>query len=334
MTSAHKRSLTGIRSSGDLHLGNYLGAIKEGLKLQQEYECLYFIADMHSLTTNREPEKLKSSSYEILAAWIAFGLDTKKHLMYRQSDLSMVCEFAWYLSCVTGFGFLSKAHSYKDATAKGNDVNHGVFAYPVLMAADIIMYDADVVPVGKDQKQHVEMARDMAGAFNAIYGEDILKLPTPLINEEVMTIPGLDGRKMSKSYNNTIPIFADEKPLRKKIMSIETDSSTLEEPKTLEGTLIGDLYSHFASKEQTDDLSSRLSAGGMGWGHAKQELFEVINEYLLEPRKIYQELRADEAALDKILLDGAERALQIGQPILNRVREAVGFNPSAFKAIR
>ncbi len=320
-----KRSLTGIRATGEVHLGNYLGTIREALNLQQEYECFYFIADLHSLTTNKDPEALRNQSYDVVATWLALGLDTGKHILYRQSDIPLVTEFSWYLSCVTGMGFLQKAHSYKDATAKGQEVNHGVFAYPLLMAADILMYEPDLVPVGKDQKQHVEMARDMAGSINATYGEGLLKLPEVHINETVMTIPGLDGRKMSKSYNNVIPLFCTEKQLRKKIMSITTDSTPLEEPKVLKGTLLADLFVHFATQDQYKDLESRLSTGGLGWGHAKQELFEVINEDLKDARERYFELRKDTAALDALLKTGRDKALEVGQPVLDRVREAIGF---------
>ncbi|MDC0357484.1 tryptophan--tRNA ligase [Oligoflexia bacterium] len=320
-----KRSLTGIRASGNLHLGNYLGCIREAIKLQEQYQCLYFIADMHALTTNKNPELLREQTFDILAAWIAFGLDTEQHLMYRQSDLPMVGEYAWYLSCCTGLGLLQKAHSYKDAVAQSKEVSHGVFAYPVLMAADILMYDSDVVPVGKDQKQHVEMARDMAGAVNAIYGEGTIKLPLPLINEEVMLIPGLDGRKMSKSYGNEIALFIPEKELKKRVMSITTDSTPLEEPKTLEGTLIGQLYGHLATPAQQKDLSARLAEGGMGWGHAKQELYEILSATLKEPRERYFELRKDKEYLEKVFKDGATKAFDIGLPVLNRLRKAVGF---------
>ena len=314
-----------MRSSGNLHIGNYLGAIRPGLSLTQEYECIFFIADLHSLTTNREPEALASQTLDQVATWIALGLDTEKHVLFRQSDVASVTEFAWYLSCVTGMGLLEKAHAYKDSAAHAKDVNHGVFAYPTLMAADILMYEPDLVPVGKDQKQHVEMSRDMAGSFNAIYGAGLLKLPEPMIREEVMIIPGLDGRKMSKSYGNEIPLFCDVTTLRKKVMSIKTDSTPLEEPKVLDGTLVGDLYTLFASPEQKTDLSNRLASGGMGWGHAKEELFQVINAHVSEARARYVELRSDEVALQKQLAKGAEMARAISQPILARVRHAVGI---------
>lgn len=326
-----KTSLTGIRPTGNLHLGNYLGSIREGLKLQDKYNCLYFVADMHGLTTNKDAQSLRDCTYDVTAAWLAFGLDSSRHLLYRQSDLPMVTEYAWCLSCCTGMGLLQKAHSYKDAVSDGREVNHGVFAYPVLMAADILMYDADVVPVGKDQKQHVEMARDMAGSVNAVYGEGIIKPPEPKINEDVMVIPGLDGRKMSKSYGNEIPLFCDEKTLKKKVMSITTDSTPLEDPKTLDGSLLGDLYKLFSSEEQYQDLSTRLDAGGLGWGHAKQELFELILEHLSEARAKFFELRPDTDELDRILKSGAERAFAISEPVLNRLREAVGFSRFGYK---
>lgn len=299
--------------------------IRPGIERQGTFECLYFIADMHALTTNRDPKALQSQTYDIVATWLALGFDAKKHLMYRQSDIPLVAEFAWYLSCATGLGLLEKAHAFKDAQAQSRDVNHGVFAYPVLMAADIVMYDADIVPVGKDQKQHVEMARDMAGSFNALFGGGYIKLPEPVIDERVMTIPGLDGRKMSKSYGNEIALFGDEKSLKKAILSIKTDSTPLEAPKVLQGTLISDLYSLFATPAQYGDLEKRLASGGMGWGHAKEELFQVINDHVKEPRARYVKLRADEKALSAVLDDGAQRAFEIAQPVLNRVRNAVGF---------
>lgn len=322
-----KRSLSGIRPSGTLHLGNYLGMIRPGIERQSDYECLYFIADMHALTTNRNAAQLRSQTFDIVASWLALGFDAAKHLMYRQSDIPFVAEFAWYLSCTTGLGLLEKSHAFKDAQAQSRDLNHGVFAYPVLMAADIVMYDADIVPVGKDQKQHVEMARDMAGSFNAQYNGAYIKLPEPVIDERVMTIPGLDGRKMSKSYDNVIPLFCDEKSLRKTVLAIKTDSTALEAPKVLKGTLISDLFALFASKERYEDLDKRLAAGGLGWGHAKDELFQAINDHVKEPRERYTKLRADENMLSKVLDDGARRAFKIAEPVLNRVREAVGFRP-------
>ena len=324
MTSPQKRSLTGIRPSGDVHIGNYLGMIKPALSYQHECECYYFIADLHALTTTKDAAALAGQTLDLVATWLALGLDVKRNLLYRQSDLPMVCELAWYLSCCTGVGFLEKAHAYKDARGSNREVNHGFLAYPVLMAADILMFDVDYVPVGKDQKQHVEMARDMAGFFNTTYGAEYLKLPQPMIREEVMTIPGLDGRKMSKSYDNVIPLFAAEKALRKRIMSIKTDSTPLEAPKSLSDTLLGTLFSYFASPEERADLERRLNAGGLGWGHAKDELFQVINRAIDEPRRRFNELRGDERGLRRVLAESAERAYEVARPVMLRVREAVG----------
>jgi len=228
-------------------------------------------------------------------------------------------------------GLLEKAHAYKDALAQSKEVNHGVFAYPVLMAADIVMYDADVVPVGKDQKQHVEMARDMAGSFNAVYGGEILKLPLPLIYENVMTVPGLDGRKMSKSYNNEIPLFCSEKELRKRIMSIVTDSTPVEESKSLKDSLLGAFFDAFATADERKVVEEKLNAGNYGWGHAKQDLFEITDNLVKEPRNRYLELRKDETALFKILDEGAQAAFAIGLPVLERVRKAIGMRKFPFR---
>jgi tryptophanyl-tRNA synthetase len=324
MSSHKKRSLTGLKPTGNLHLGNYLGALKPALELSKTYDCIYFIADLHSLTQNRDAEALASQTLDQVATWLAIGLDTDTHTLFRQSDVPSVTELTWYLSCVTGHGLLEKAHAFKDAVAKGLEVNMGTFSYPVLMAADILLYDTDIVPVGKDQKQHVEMARDMAGSLNAAYG-DLLKLPEPLIQEEVMTIPGLDGRKMSKSYNNEVPLFCDEKTMRKKLLSLKTDSTGLEEPKTLAGTTVGELFNLFATKAQYEDLAARLAKGGMGWGHAKDELFVVINDHVKEMRDRYNEYREDEPLLRKELAKGAEKAQAVASRTIDRVRHAVGL---------
>ena len=324
MSSQKKRSLTGLKPTGNLHLGNYLGALKPALELSKTYDCIYFIADLHSLTQNRDAAALASQTLDQVATWLAIGLDTDKHILFRQSDVPSVTELTWYLSCVTGHGLLEKAHAFKDAQAKSQEVNMGTFCYPVLMAADILLYDTDIVPVGKDQKQHVEMARDMAGSLNSLYG-DLLTLPEPVIQEEVMLIPGLDGRKMSKSYNNEVPLFCDEKTLRKKLMSLKTDSTGLEEPKTLAGTTLGELFTLFGSKAQYDDLAARLAKGGMGWGHAKDELFAVINDHVKEMRDRYSEYRRDEELLRKELAKGAEKAQAVASQTIKRVRHAVGL---------
>lgn len=326
-----KRSLTGIQPSGDPHLGNYLGMIRPALEATADHECLYFIADMHALTSLKDPQELARYNRELVATWLALGFDHKQHTLFLQSDVPFTAEFAWYLSCVTGMGLLEKGHAYKDAVAKNKEVNHGIFAYPVLMSADILMYDVDVVPVGKDQKQHVEFARDMAGSFNAIYGADIIKLPQPKIKEAVMLVPGLDGTKMSKSKGNGIQLFSSEKELRKKVLSIKTDSTPLEAPKSLKGTLIGDLYPLFATQAQVDDLEARLNRGGLGWGHAKEELFEVMNAEIKGPREKFLELCKDEKALRSVLDEGAEKAYRVAKPVLDRVRTAVGIGASRWK---
>ena len=319
-----KRSLTGITPSGDAHIGNYLGMMKPALARQAEFQCVYFISDLHALTSVKDAERLKSLTLDLVATWVALEFDIDKHVMFKQSDIPEVCEFSWYLSCVTGMGFLEKAHAYKDNQQRQKEVNHGLFYYPVLMASDILMYDVDIVPVGKDQKQHVEMARDMAGSFNAAFGGDFIKLPEVKLEENTMIIPGLDGQKMSKRYGNTIPLFDSEKQTRKKIMSIATDSTALEEPKSMKGSALGDLFALFASNEQWNDLETRLQAGGTGWGHAKDELATLVNEELSGFRGRYKELRADEAQLYEILNKGAEKAREISMPVLERVRKAVG----------
>jgi tryptophanyl-tRNA synthetase len=324
MSQKKKRSLTGLKPTGNLHLGNYLGALRPAFELSKTYDCIYFIADLHSLTQTRNAQELASQVLDQTATWLAIGLDTDKHILFRQSDVPCVTELTWYLSCVTGHGLLEKAHAFKDAQAKGLEVNMGTFCYPVLMAADILLYDTDVVPVGKDQKQHVEMARDMAGSLNAAFGE-LLVLPEAVIQEEVMLIPGLDGRKMSKSYNNEVPLFCDEKTLRKKLMSLKTDSTGMEEPKALDGSTVGDLFKLFATTAQYDDLSARLAKGGMGWGHAKEELFVAINDHVKEMRERYVACRKDEALLHRELAKGAEKAQAVASQTIKRVRQAVGL---------
>lgn len=324
-----KRALTGIRATGDLHIGNFLGAIKPAIGLQESYTCQFFIADLHALTNFRDPKKLQANTLDQVATWLAAGLDIERHFMYRQSDVPLVTELAWYLSCVTGVGLLEKGTSYKDALAKSNNVNHAILAYPVLMAADILLYDADVVPVGKDQKQHVEMARDMAGSFNAVFGEGLLLAPQALSAEEVMLIPGLDGQKMSKSYGNTIPVACSAAELKKLVMSIPTDSTALEEPKTLDGSLVGQFFSLFGSDAQYSDLAGRLAKGGLGWGHAKVELVEIMENSLRPLRERFTDFRADEAALEQILSHGAAKARSIAYPVLDRVRAGVGLKKTS-----
>ncbi|MBF0280743.1 MAG: tryptophan--tRNA ligase [SAR324 cluster bacterium] len=319
-----KRSLSGIKPTGTPHIGNYLGMIKPAIKLQEVCETFYFIADYHALTTLPNPQDVRNHSYELVATFYSLGMDTENHAFFKQSDIPEVTELTWILSCITSKGVLERAHAYKDATAKKQEINHGLFSYPVLMASDILIYDSHYVPVGKDQTQHLEMTRDMAIRFNHIYGETLV-VPEALIADEVATIPGLDGRKMSKSYNNTIPLFAPEKKLRKLMMKIVTDSKTVEEPKDPETDNVFALFKLFATEEQQIDLANRYRAGNMGYGVAKQECFEVINEALQEARASYFEIREDYKKLDGILETGRDKARPVARQVINRVRDRVGL---------
>ncbi len=321
-----KRSLSGIKPSGPPHLGNYLGMIRPAIDLQETHDAFYFVADYHALTSTHSAELLKQHTYDITAVFLAFGLDPTRALMWRQSDVPEVTELSWVLSCVTSMGALERAHAWKAAKDRGNEGAevHGLFAYPVLMAADILLYDSDVVPVGKDQVQHVEMARDMAQRMNHLFG-DCLHLPASLVREEVQTIVGLDGRKMSKSYGNTIPVFLPPKKLRKQLMKIATDSKTMEEPKDPDTCTVYELYQLFATEAQAAEMAASYRAGGYGYGHAKQALFEVMNDHLTPYRDAFERLRPDEAALEAVLASGAERAREVARPVLERVRSAVGL---------
>lgn len=320
------RILTGIQSSGVPHLGNILGAIKPGIEMSQQpgNEALFFIADLHSMTTIKDAELLKSNTYATAAAWLAFGFDADKNIFYRQSDIAQVCELSWYLSCYTPYPMLANAHSFKDKSDKLSDVNAGLFTYPVLMAADILLYDAELVPVGKDQQQHLEMARDMAGAFNHAHG-DTFVLPEGKYDKKVMVIPGTDGQKMSKSYNNFINLFQTDKKLRKQIMGIITDSKQLEDPKDPDTCNVFKLYQLLASDDQVAEMRNNYTAGGYGYGHAKQALYEVIVEQFAEPRAKFEELMADTQLIEEQLMSGAEKAKAIALPVLDRVRGKLGL---------
>ncbi|MFD2515067.1 tryptophan--tRNA ligase [Pontibacter locisalis] len=322
------RYLTGIQATGRPHLGNLLGAIIPAVELSRtsEQESLYFIADMHSLTTVRDAELLRSNTYAVAAAWLAFGFDTDKHVFYRQSDVPMVTELTWYLSCFTPFPMLANAHSFKDKSSRRglSEVNAGLFTYPVLMAADILMYDANIVPVGKDQMQHLEITRDIASSFNHIYGETFV-LPDARIDEAVMTVPGINGEKMSKSYGNIIDIFEADKPLRKIIMSIITDSTALEEPKDPDSDTVFQLYSLLASPEEIETMRQNYLAGGYGYGHAKQALYEIIIRKYAKERELFNYYMDNLEEVDRKLLEGAEKAKAIAKPVLQRVREKLGF---------
>lgn len=324
------RILTGIQSSGssgEVHLGNILGAIQPGIELSKkpENEAFFFIADLHSLTTVKDAEVRRANVYAVAAAWLAFGFDTDKNTFYRQSDVPEVCELTWYLNCFTPFPMLANAHSFKDKSENLSDVNAGLFDYPVLMACDILLYDAEFVPVGKDQKQHLEMTRDMAKGFNHKY-EETFVVPEPLIDERVMVVPGTDGRKMSKSYDNYINIFLPDKQLRKVVMKIETDSTPMEAPKNPETCNVFALYSLLGNESQVSEMRKNYEAGNYGYGHAKQALYELIVERYAVQRRKYWELMEDKDQIDLLLKEGAEKARRVARPTLEKVRKQLGFN--------
>ncbi|RUA36303.1 MAG: tryptophan--tRNA ligase [Bacteroidetes bacterium] len=320
------RILTGIQSSGKPHLGNLLGAIIPAIKLSQDpkNESFFFIADLHSLTTIKDAEVRKENVNAVAAAWLAFGFDTDKNLFYRQSKVPQVTELNWYMSCYTPFPMLANAHSFKDKSDRLADVNAGLFTYPVLMACDIILYDADIVPVGKDQKQHLEMTRDIASAFNHRYG-DVFVLPEARIDEQIMTIPGTDGQKMSKSYGNTIDIFQTDKKLRKNVMQIITDSTPMEEPKNPDNCNVFNIYKLLASDEQVAEMRKNYEGGNYGYGHAKQALFELIVEKYAKERELYNHYMENLDELHKKLEKGEEKAAEIAVKTLGRVRKVLGF---------
>jgi len=320
------RVLTGIQSTGIPHLGNLLGAIIPAIKMSEnsKNESLFFIADLHSFTTIRDKKVLQENTYATAAAWLAFGFDTKKNLFYRQSDVPQVCELTWYLNCFTPFPMLANAHSFKDKSDKLSQVNSGLFTYPVLMAADILLYDAEVVPVGKDQIQHLEITRDIAGAFNHIY-KDSFVIPEVSVDERVMIIPGIDGQKMSKSYNNIINIFLDDQKLRKQVMSIKTDSLGLEDQKDPENCNVYKLYQLLASEEKTQEMAAKYRAGNYGYGHAKQELFELICDNFSEQRKKFNYLMSNTDIIELELKKGAKKASEIAIKVLARIRNNIGY---------
>lgn len=318
-----KISLTGIRPTSTPHLGNYLGAIRPALELAKTYQSYYFIADYHAFNSVHDPKRLRQHIYDVAATWLAAGLNPEQTVFFRQSAIPEVHELAWILGCLISTGQLERGTTYKDALAKGESPNAGVFNYPLLMAADILLYDTNVVPVGRDQKQHLEVARDVAIRFNHLFGETLV-VPEPLIRSDVL-VPGLDGRKMSKSYNNTVPLFAPGKELRSAIMKIVTGSEPLEAPKEPEGSTVYAVYKMIATEEQSAELARKLRAGGFGWGHAKQELYELLEAELGPKRDRYLELRADEAGLDRVLAEGAERARTVAQRTILRVRRAIGI---------
>lgn len=321
------RILTGIQSTGVPHLGNALGAIEPGIEISKQAgnESFFFIADLHSLTTIKDAQERKQSVYAVAAAWLALGFDVENNFFYRQSDIPQVTELTWYLSCFTPYPMLANAHSFKDKSDRLSNVNAGLFTYPVLMAADILLYDADQVPVGKDQQQHLEMARDMAGALNRGVNSEILKLPEAVIRESVKTVPGTDGQKMSKSYGNTIDLFAPAKQLKKQVMGITTDSTPLEEPKNPDTCNVFTLYALLADEAQVSEMRQNYLGGNYGYGHAKKALLELIVNRYSEARAKYDALMSEPELIEEQLQIGAEKVRPIANEVLKRVRASLGY---------
>jgi tryptophanyl-tRNA synthetase len=318
------RILTGIQPSGKLHIGNYFGAIKPAVELQEQGEAYIFIANYHAMTTVQDGSALREMTTDVALDFMSAGIDPARTALYRQSDVPEVNELAWMLSTVCPMGLLERCHSYKDKIAKGISPMHGLFAYPVLMAADILAVQGEVVPVGKDQKQHVEVTRDLAIKFNNTFGE-VFTVPEPAIRENVAVVPGIDGQKMSKSYDNTIEIFAEGKPLKKRVMSIVTDSKELDDPKDPETDNVFALYKLFATEEEQADLAERYRAGGLGYGHAKTELLEKINGYFGPMREKRRELAENMDYVNDVLRQGAEKAGAVARETLSKARVAVGL---------
>jgi tryptophanyl-tRNA synthetase len=328
------RILTGIQSSGKPHLGNVLAAIQPALQLSAQHAepSFFFIADLHSLTSRRDPAALREHTLHIAATWLACGLDPEKEIFYRQSMVTEVAELTWYLNCFTPYPMLANAHSFKDKQQNRAEVNAGLFTYPVLMAADILLYDAEVVPVGKDQKQHLEMTRDIANSFNVACGETFV-LPEPHFVENVMTLPGTDGRKMSKSYGNTINLFQGNKKLRKEVMQIVTDSTPIEEPKDPDACNVFALYKTVANEDEVAWLRQQYEARniGFGYGHAKQALYDKLVARFAEERARFDHLINNPEEVYAALRRGEERARQVARPVLRRVRERLGFSVEQFE---
>jgi len=321
---AGKRILSGVQSSGTLHIGNYFGMMRPSLSLQEGNDCFYFIANYHALTQLPDPALLRQRTFDVAVDFLACGLNPETTVFFRQSDVIEVQELTWILSCLTPVGLLERCHSYKDKLARGMEANHGLFAYPVLMAADILLYNSQLVPVGKDQKQHLEVTRDIAIRFNNRYG-DILTVPEAMIQEDVAVIPGLDGQKMSKSYDNTIEIFGEGKPIRQKFMKIITDSTPMEEPKNPDTCNVFALYKLMATPAEQAELRQRYLAGNMGYGHAKQALFDKYSEFFAPMRERRKQLLEKPQLVEDVLQDGAARARKVAQQTLQRVRQAVGL---------
>ena len=325
--------MTGIKPTGIPHIGNYLGMIKPALELVQHYRAFYFIADYHALTTQRDPEMLNRQIFEVAAMWLALGLDPEKVVFFRQSDVPEVFELTWILSCLTAKGLLNRAHAYKAAVdenirqgrSEDDNINAGLYNYPVLMAADILLFGTHVVPVGQDQKQHVEIVRDIASSFNSQYGK-VFTIPEALIRKDVMSVPGVDARKMSKIYRNTIPIFADDKVIRRQVMGIITDSKPPEAPKNPEACNVFSLYQYFAPPEAVEKTRIVYLNGGARYSVIKKELIELLLERFKEGRRTYEVLLRDKPAIKRILKQGAATARSVAEPILNKVRHKIGID--------
>ncbi|HUT01047.1 MAG TPA: tryptophan--tRNA ligase [Phycisphaerae bacterium] len=323
---AQQRVLSGIQPSGHLHVGNYFGAVRQFLKLQEaRNECFYFIANYHALTSLRDAAQLRELTRHLAAGYLALGVDPEKSTFFCQSDVPQVTELCWLLNCVCPVGLMEKAHSYKDKIAKGLAANMGLLDYPVLQAADIIIYDANLVPVGQDQKQHVEMTRDLAIKFNLAFGQEVLVVPEPYILGEVAVVPGLDGQKMSKSYNNTIEIFQTPRQTKKRCAQIVTDSTGLEEAKDPEACNVFALLRLFTSDEETEEIAAKYRAGGYGYGHAKARLTDLINETFAEARHRYEKLMAAPDYVEDVLREGGRHAREVAEATMSRVREAAGI---------
>lgn len=317
------RVLSGIQPSGALHLGNYLAMMKPMISYMDRSQLFVFVVNMHAMTSVTDGEKLAEGTLEAASDFLALGLDPHRSIFWVQSDVPEVVELAWILTCITPMGLLERCHSYKDKVAKGISPNHGLFAYPVLMAADILLYQANVVPVGKDQKQHIEVTRDIAIKFNSIYGDTFI-IPEGEISDQVATVPGIDGQKMSKSYGNTIEIFLDEKSLRKRVMSVKTDSIPVDQPKDPETCNLFQIYRHFAPKERVEEVKRLYIEGGASYGVVKKELAEILWELFRGPRQEKQKLLGDPGYIRSVLADGAKKAREIATPTIEDVRRKIG----------
>jgi tryptophanyl-tRNA synthetase len=320
-----KRVLSGVQPSGKPHLGNYLGAMRQHIAMQEDYECYLFIADLHALTTVKNREEMQKQTFDLAISYLALGLDPEKTTFFKQSDLSEHAELCWIFDCITTIPFLERAHAWKDAKSKEKkEISVGLFNYPILQAADILLYNPDLVPVGQDQKQHIEMTRDIAQNFNKIFGETF-KLPEPAIKEEVAVVPGTDGQKMSKSYGNTIDIFAEEKILKKQVMGIVTDSIPVEDPKDPDKCNVFTLYKHLASKKEIDALAKQYRSGGLGYGDAKKALLNKILEHFSKERTAYTELSSKKEYVQEVLAKGAIKAKKVAAESLKLAKKNIGY---------